>query len=81
MPKSQQQQQQQQKTKQTTTKKQKPKQPPNCLNRVEAIIVLIVLNCVLFDARIYTATVFFITVVLYESRTIKALIRSMTKQH
>ena len=59
MPKSQQQQQQQQKTKQTTTKKQKQKQPPNCLNRVEAIIVLIVLNCVLFDARIYTATVFF----------------------
>ena len=41
------------------TNEQKQKQPPNFLNRVEAIVVLIVLNCILCDARTYTATVLF----------------------
>ena len=47
------------KKKNKQTNKQKQKQPPNFLNRVEAIVVLIVLNCILCDARIYTATVLF----------------------
>ena len=45
--------------KKKSTNKQKQKQPPNFLNRVKAIVVLIVLNCVLCDARTYTSTVLF----------------------
>jgi hypothetical protein len=51
-----------------------PKQMPNCLQRAETIVILIIFNGVLCDVHVNTVTGFFFTVTLHKLGIRKALL-------